>query len=138
MNWYAAKIVLQCVVGDEESSTFDMQVRVLRADSDESAYSKAMELGRQVQQQYLNEDDQTVRWVFCGLADLEQLDDEDIVDGTEITSRRVEATSADELVVPKEKLTVVWIEENKHRTAREILKDSQPSQREKCDESGKR
>jgi len=88
-KWYVAKLLMQSrVAGDTIGPwTCDEQVRVLRSVDDDSAYQKAVRIGHDAEDSYQNTYGQTVTWEFVGVAELDELIDESIQDGTEITSR---------------------------------------------------
>ena len=125
MKWYVAKVLLKCIVGKDQDGplTVDLQVRVLRAPDPEAAYEKAVSLGKREETEYKNSENETVRWVFLGLSDLEELLEEAIEDKTEITSELYASSNPSRFVTPKEELAVFWGEQNKKKTARELLQD---------------
>jgi hypothetical protein len=123
-NWYVAKLIIQCKVEGEDTGpwTIDEQVRVLRAPDPNTAHMKAMALGKQQETSYENMYGKLVSWEFVGLGDLEQLFDDSIVDGTEITSRLLTTSSPSGLISSKDNLQVNWIERNRYRKAEDILR----------------
>jgi hypothetical protein len=125
MKWYVAKIVMQCKVDGKDSipCTFDEQVRVIQAPDNKTAYLKSLKLGKEEEREYKNSEGKLVRWVFCGLSDLEEILDEKIEDGTEITSTLYESDQILELVRKKEDLTIFWAERNKDKMAKELLRE---------------
>ncbi len=125
MKWYTAKLVLKCIVDNQSFnlSTFDEQVRVIQAENSEDAYAKALKFGNMEEHQYTNSDGKIVRWVFCGLSNLEEILDEQIEDGTEITANLYELIDVSELVRIKEDLAVFWYELNKNKTARQLIRN---------------
>lgn len=117
--WYSAILILKCTVDNQVSDfLFDEQVRLIEANNAEEAYQKALKLGEGLVVEYLNEDHQSVKWTFEGLFDLDCI--ESLEDGAEITSKRFIAQTSKE-VVSKNKLSVFFIEDNKDKTAWEIL-----------------
>ncbi|RYU74794.1 DUF4288 domain-containing protein [Hymenobacter persicinus] len=120
--WYVARIILKCSAPHQvEEHLFDEQIRLIQASNSEEAYQKALILGKQEELEYLNEDGMTVRWSFEGLFDLDIV--ESLTDGAEITSKRIRADSAQELVVAKHQLTLFWQADNTGKTAEELLGD---------------
>jgi hypothetical protein len=125
--WYVATIILKCDVAGESTIpnewTCIQEIHVLRALDGEIAYEKATELGKSLEHSYLNADEQYVTWTFVGLENLEELSEKVIRDGTEIWGRIFSTQSPDKLVVEKESLSVFYIDEIRHLTAREIIED---------------
>jgi hypothetical protein len=99
---------------------------VLRAANHESAYKRALSLGKVENHHYKNSAGETVYWEFMGLADLDKLREGKIDDGTEIHSRLQRGDPKPE-VYAKRDLTVFWGERNKHKTAAELLNDATKS-----------
>jgi hypothetical protein len=125
--WYVASIILKCEVAGEPTIPTEwtclQQIHVLRASDREVAYGKAIELGKSLEHPYLNAEEQDVTWTFVGLENLEELSEKVIRDGTEIWGRIFSTQSPDDLVVEKEGLSVFYIDEIRHLTAREIIED---------------
>jgi hypothetical protein len=84
---------------------------------------KSLKLGKEEEREYKNSEGKLVRWVFCGLSDLEEILDEKNEDGTEITSTLYESDQILELVRKKEDLTIFWAERNKDKMAKELLRE---------------
>lgn len=124
LRWYVAVLVVQSRVGEapSEERLVDLQYKLVRAADAEGAYERALELGRLEATSYKNSEGQEVRWEFAGLYDLYEIDDEKLEDGTEIYSNLLRR-DPDDLVMPKERLSVFWIEANKDRPVRELLED---------------
>ena len=127
MPWYSAVLVVQCRVegaSAENDILYDRQIRVLRADDPESAYVRAVELGRGEGSNYDNAEGQQVLWEFVGLVNLTELLDEEITDGTEVYSELKRGNPQAAVVADKSELTVFWAEANKHKTAAELLNEA--------------
>jgi hypothetical protein len=122
MNWYVAELVVCCRVGKitKGRMLYDRQVKVLRASTHEAAYKRALELGKEENHSYKNSAGKMVYWQFVGLGNLELLQNNEILDGTEIYSRLQRGHPKSE-VRRKKDLTVFWGERNKHKTAGELL-----------------
>ena len=117
--WYVATLILQCNVEghDKQLKLVDEQVRVLRAIDIETAYEKAVQLGKQEETSYENSFAQTVHWTFVGLEDLDELPfDDDIKDGTEVKYCLLHKKVPHSLVRAKDDLTV-FSEEREDREA---------------------
>ena len=118
--WYAAVLVLQSEVysPSPDLPLFDHQIRLVRADNAEAAYERALFIGKSEEQAYTNPIGQEVRWRFLGLHDLVELTELSEFDSAEIYSFRVSA-GRQFGVVPKEKLTVFWLEKLPDRPVNE-------------------
>jgi hypothetical protein len=64
MNWYIAKLIVECRVGHARPTLWDERLVVLRARSSTAAYAAAMKLGRMQNHAYRNASGKTVRWSF--------------------------------------------------------------------------
>jgi hypothetical protein len=106
-QWFIAVLVFESrIVGDDpgDESSIDVQHRLVRAADAESAYERALALGKRGQHAYQNCDGDTCRWVFAGLEDLRVVDDQELGHGAEVYGF-IEEGSASERVVPKNELT---------------------------------
>src|SRR6266487_2732618 len=88
-KWYVATLLLVTKEPDQTSGpwTVEEQTRVLLAADEETAYRKAISLGKKVVQEEMEGAvDEEERFVteFLGLVDLAQLRDDHIQDGTAI------------------------------------------------------
>lgn len=94
MNWYVAKIIFRIVSGDgHHDAQFDEQLRLISAGNDKQAFDKAVVLGRECQDSFLNNQSQTVRWEFIDVAEINQLNE--LADGTELYYQIQEPANAD-------------------------------------------
>lgn len=127
MSWYAARIAVQCFVGENDPGpwTVDEQIRVIEAATHDEAYDKAMRLGEQESHDYMNPYGERVRWVFLGVSDLEEILADRIKDGTEITYLWHETYDLSTFTKERSQTTVFQYERNKHRRACDILRDAQ-------------
>jgi uncharacterized protein DUF4288 len=123
-HWYMAVLVMSSKVEGTPLTepAVDLQYRLVRADSNDEAYTQALELGGNEGHSYLNAEGQTVSWNCLGLHDLCEIVDDNLVDGTEVYSQIVRADPGS-YVVEKERLSCFWSDTNKHKTAAEILDD---------------
>jgi hypothetical protein len=86
MKWFLAKLVFQIVCGDgRHTPQFDEQLRLFSAEDEETAVSKAMEVGKREEDCFYNNKEQLVQWIFVGVPEALQL--HDFSDGAEIYSR---------------------------------------------------
>ena len=123
-RWFVGVLVVRSRVDSDVAGPglLDLQFRLIHAADPESAYTRALELGRHAADTYRNVDGNDVNWEFIGLHDLREVDDESLSDGTEVYSQ-LARDDAQNAVVPKSKLSVFWYEANKHRTAQDLLEN---------------
>jgi len=84
-HWYAAKlrfVVLLETTGAEDASD---SIFLLRCDSFETAFARALQIGRAAETEYLGGTGERVRWRLKEVATLDVLQGEDL-DGVEIYS----------------------------------------------------
>jgi Domain of unknown function (DUF4288) len=94
MNWYLAKIVYRIISGDgKHTPQFDEQLRLINADDDLHAFQKARLIGDKQQDSFLNKVNNTVRWKFIDVAEINKL--ENLTDGAEMYSRIYEEENAE-------------------------------------------
>ncbi|MCA1594998.1 MAG: DUF4288 domain-containing protein [Chloroflexi bacterium] len=124
-KWFIACLVVASRVDDgrDDVPLVDLQYRVIHANSSGAAYRRALELGREAGHDYLNDAGERVHWEFAGLHDLHEIDERELRDGVEVYST-LHRCHPSELIMPKERLEVFWVEANQHRTAEEILSDT--------------
>jgi hypothetical protein len=120
--WYSAVLVVRARVGDEwpDDSLIDHQVRLIQAVDPEAAYVRALALGPSAAHSYANADGVRVSWEFVGLADLDEIQAVDLEDGIEVYSWPGRGR-AEDIVLPKEKLAVFWVQANEDRPVRDFL-----------------
>lgn len=94
MKWYVAKIIFQIISGEgNHQPQFDEQLRLLSAEDEKAALEKACDLGRKNQDRFINNQQQTVQWLFIDVAELNQLNE--LADGTELYYAIHEEADAD-------------------------------------------
>lgn len=69
-RWYLADIVLEHQIEGDARNVIHINTVLVRANSPERAYARAMKLGREADREYQNSEDKTVRTIFRGLRDL--------------------------------------------------------------------
>ena len=128
-RWFVATIILKCEIAGEPSTpgewTCSQQVFVLRSENPETAYEKAVNIGKSQETTYQNVDGQVVTWIFVGLENVEELRSKVIKDSTEIWGRIFHTTDPSSLVVGKEGLSVYFEEEIRDLTADELIEEGQ-------------
>jgi Domain of unknown function (DUF4288) len=75
-KWYLAEIAQEMLIEGEPDSVVYVNFILVRADSPDEAYQKAVELGRNGELTYENTDGMQVSAVFRGLRDLNVIHDE--------------------------------------------------------------
>jgi hypothetical protein len=106
-QWFIAVLVFESRIVEDPAdadASVDVQYRLVRAVDAESAYERAMALGKRERVSYENADGNTCEWVFAGLEDLRLVDDQELGHGAEVYGF-IEKGSAFERVVPKEELS---------------------------------
>lgn len=107
-KWYLADIVVEITVEGAEENSIESNLKLVRADSPEEAYEKAMLLGKDEEISYDNTDGAKVTFRFRGLRDLYVIYDE-LEHGAEILYWKYDGLSEDALtkmITPKEQLSV--------------------------------
>ena len=109
-KWYIADLIQEFKIEGEEENVVHIDTTLIRADSPEEAYDKALALGREGQDDgsYKNPYNKLVTILFRGLRDLNVVDGE-LEDGTELLFERRDSLSEEEmkgLVRGKDQLNV--------------------------------
>ena len=106
-HWYIATLIMQSKHDGEaiDAWTCEEQIHLLRAPDADTAYKKAMDLGKKQEHSYNNVYDETVNWMFLGLEDLDELDGQ-IHDGVEIRYRFFRHKDPISLVSSKQELFI--------------------------------
>jgi hypothetical protein len=125
--WFAATIVMKCRIDEtpEDLITCFEQIHLIEADDGNSAFEKALLLGKSREHSYKNYQEKIVHWDFVGLQNLEEILDETIHDGIEICSRQKLVEDPQSLVRDKDRLTIFIAEKIRNKTAKEILSESE-------------
>jgi hypothetical protein len=93
MNWYLAKIAFQIICGEgHHHPQFDEQLRLIAANDEEEALTKARGIGLKEQDTFLNQHHKLVQWKFIDVSELYKMSD--LMDGAELYSRIEEPTDA--------------------------------------------
>ena len=107
-GWYVAEIVEEITVQDDPRNVIHQNLVLVRANSPDEAYEKAIKIGEGGETSYDNPSGKTVRIRFRGLSKLEKLEEE-LEDGAELTFRYKVGVSEEELrsmVRSRERLAV--------------------------------
>jgi Domain of unknown function (DUF4288) len=93
MNWYIAKLVFRIISGiGNHMPQFDEQLRLINAADEEEAFEKALQIGREEQDSFVNHKHERVQWSFINVPELNKLPS--LTDGAEIYSRVSEHENA--------------------------------------------
>jgi len=94
MNWFLAKIIFRIVCGTGvHTPQFDKQLRLIQAENETEAFSKAQAIGEREQAEFLNQEQKLVQWKFINVCELYKLTA--LIDGAELYSRVHEVDNAD-------------------------------------------
>jgi len=94
MNWYVAKIVFRVISGEgNHNAQFDEQLRLISGNTEQEAFKKATQIGIDNQDSFLNNREQTVKWQFIDVAEINPINA--LTDGTELYYNIHEAPDAD-------------------------------------------
>jgi hypothetical protein len=107
-KWYLADIVEEIRIEDDRRNVVHTNVILVRADSPDEAYQKAMALGKRGNTKYKNTDGKTVTIRFRGLRELNVIHDE-LEHGCEISFSEDVGVSENKIknwISPKRKLGV--------------------------------
>lgn len=120
-RWFVAVLLLQSRVGDwDDEPLVDHQVRLIRAESPDAAYERALHLGKAEELTYENREGESVAWIFLGLSELEELGATTPTDGDEIFSWLTSGPGR-AFVQDKHQLSVFFTARNANKTAGELL-----------------
>lgn len=107
-KWYLAWLVQEIIVEDDPRNIVHINLMLVRADSPDEAYEKAIELGKASEISYENPDGKSVIHVFRGVKDMNVIHDE-FEHGAELNYEEKMGVSNDEIermLTPKEQLTI--------------------------------
>ena len=82
-KWYVAELVVEITVEGDGRNVVHKNLMLIRADSPEEAYRKAVALGNQAEVSYQNPSGMLVKTRFWGLSELAVIHDE-LADGAEL------------------------------------------------------
>jgi hypothetical protein len=95
-KWYVAEIVEEVVVAGDPRNVVHRNLVLIRADSPDEAYAKALEIGSQHEGSYTNPDGRLVRTSFRGLSHLDVIHD-GLEHGAELTYERKTSVPEEEI-----------------------------------------
>ncbi len=92
-NWYIVEIIEKCEPVDRNEKQDLRRVttwgnhHLIKANSPEKAFDKAVKLGKEAQYKFINTDKIEMEWIFVGIGELLPIYDDNIEDGTELMWR---------------------------------------------------
>ncbi|MGH9554490.1 MAG: DUF4288 domain-containing protein [Terriglobales bacterium] len=140
-KWYVAEIVEEIRVEHDPENVVHRNLVLIRADSPEEAYEKAIELGREGDREYDNPEARRVRFRFRGLSELCVIYDE-LEHGAELLFSEDVGVSEEQIaswVRPKEALAVFRPDEPRtgpDYSSREIVREAEELIRKSSPERG--
>jgi len=106
VEWYLAELVMKITVADDPRNVVHQNLVLIKANSPDDAYEKAINLGKNEESSYTNPYGKVVQFTFEGLSGLDLIDEE-LGDGAELTFRSKVGVSDDQLhlmVLPRDRL----------------------------------
>lgn len=89
LGWFSARVRRICLVEGKDATLANDSIYVFRAEDFESAFERALELGRRAEQEYFNEEGSRVSWKLSEVLSLDAVQHEDL-DGAEVYSEFVD------------------------------------------------
>jgi hypothetical protein len=89
--WFSVNILLKCSIGNEPKDDYLWQENIILcfADSPEDAHEKMEKFAHNLENEYKNNNGETVRWIYDGILSIYQLDDDIIKDNSVVFSRHL-------------------------------------------------
>lgn len=87
VEWYLAELVVKITVADDPRNVVHQNLVLIRADSAEEAYEKAIQLGKKEEISYKNPEGKDVHFRFEGVSDLVDIWSGELEDGAELDFR---------------------------------------------------
>lgn len=106
--WYWAEVIEEIAVGGDSRNVVHRNIVLVRADSPEEAYEKALELGKQYESSYQNPAGSLVQTRFRGLGGLDVIHDR-LEHGAELLYQEDVAVSQEQIqkwICPKGRLSL--------------------------------
>jgi uncharacterized protein DUF4288 len=86
--WFAARLLFESSVQHDDGRVLQEEsIRIIQANDELQAQSKAALLGTSDQHRYLNDQGETVAWRFVSVLELQDLCEDNITDGMEVFAR---------------------------------------------------
>lgn len=93
-HWYSARLRFAILTDREGLERYFDSVMLLRAESRDAAFARALELGREREQHYRNEEGVGVQWRLASIMSLDQIAAQNL-NGAEVLGTTVEADAFD-------------------------------------------
>jgi hypothetical protein len=85
--WFGAKLLFESTIPHEDGRILQEEsIRLIEANDELEAKSKANMLGKSEQHEYENADGETVRWRFVFVLEIQDLCEKSLFDGMEVFS----------------------------------------------------
>lgn len=94
MQWFSTRVRLACIVGPKGLQRFMDSIYVFQSTDFDSAFRKAIEIGRSQEKNYLNDADELVEWRLKEIISLDLVRPQSL-DGAEVYSEHVEPDASD-------------------------------------------
>ena len=109
VKWYLAELVEEIQFDDESENVVHNNLILIRADSPEEAYTKALARGAEIDDVYEDLDGNKGKSIFRGISDINPILDE-LEDGAEIAYEELQGLSEEEIseMVPEKDLLGIF------------------------------
>lgn len=94
IQWFSTKIRLACIIEPKGLQRFMDSIYVFQSTDFDSAFRKALDIGRSQERSYLNEVDELVTWRLKEILSLDVIRRQSL-DGAEVYSEPVEPAASD-------------------------------------------
>src|SRR5438045_2480550 len=86
--WYSARLMFESDRADLDGPRLqEVSIRLIEAENEAEAMSKAVALGKREQHEYRNEAGEIVHWRFIEVLEIQDLCEAEVYDGMEVYSR---------------------------------------------------
>lgn len=109
LRWYLAELIQEVNLEPTLQSIVHVKTVLVRADTPEIAYKKALELGKESETSYENVHGQLITLIFQGLRDLKLIYDDELAHGAELIFEEMMEVTPEQMkqmISPKETLSV--------------------------------
>jgi hypothetical protein len=129
-RWFTVRVLVEIEVGDEadpnDPSHFEDRFILVRAEEEADALLKGKAFAEESNEEYLNEEGQTVRWILRRVIDAHRILDVALRDGTELYSAFVNRDLAEVLTRGGDSPLKAWLRQHPGAdpgtaTAREVI-----------------
>ena len=98
-QWFSTKIRLACLMLPEGVLSYQDSIYIFRSAGFEEAFHKALEIGRALENHYVNGDQRTVEWKLKEIISLDIISSEFLESGTEVYSEPVEPLPSEQRLI---------------------------------------